>query len=88
MYFNNCTASNQYMLMAYQSDNITISNVTMINVVGKNTDVNSFIYITNLNTGFISFDGLYIYNSSFDQHDGIFVDNFKTSTPSYLTLKN
>ena len=76
------------MLMAYQSDNITISNVTMINVVGKNTYVNSFIYITNLNTGFISFDGLYIYNSSFNQHDGILVDNFKTSTPSYLTLKN
>ena len=74
--------------MAYQSDNITISNVTMVNVVGANTDVYSFIYVTNLNTGFISINGLYMYNSSFDQHDGIFIDNYSSSKPSYLTLTN
>ena len=76
------------MLMVYQSDNITISNITMINVVGANTDVYSFIYVTNLNTGFISINGLNVTNSSFDQHDGIFIDNYSSSKLSYLTLTN
>ena len=74
--------------MAYQSDNITISNITMIDVVGANTDVYSFIYVTNLNTGFILLDGVSIYNSSFDKHNGIYIDNYNSNTPSYLTLKN
>ena len=59
-----------------------------MNVIGINTDAYSFIYITNLNTGFISIDGIYFYNSSFDQHDGVYIDNYNSNTPSYLTFKN
>ena len=88
LYYNNWTASNQYLLMFSQGNNLSISNVTMNNVLGKNSNVYSFIYIEILSAGNVTVDGLYISNSNFDQHDGIYVNKITSSAYIYLTIKN
>ena len=87
-YFENSTASLQYLLSLTQTNNITVSNITLNDARGINTDAYSLVYLQTFSGGFITVDGFNVFNSRVDKHKGIYADTYGSNVRGNFALTN
>ena len=88
IYFENSTASLQYLISLTQTNNITVSNLTLNDVRGMNTDAYSLVYLQTYSGGFITVDGFNVFNSHVNKHKSIYADTYGSNVRGNFALTN